>query len=276
MACLSGPDAGHKKLDIEFAKPEGVSLLLDLHLPKDVENAPLVVHIHGGGWVGGDRKNCSSTWLTQHGYAVASIEYRMSSESLFPAQIHDCKGAIRWLRAHAKEYSVDASTIVVIGTSAGGHLVAMLGTSGGVNSLEGLTGGNLSQSSHVQGVIDYYGPSDFVLRSKFQPTKTDDPNGSVHKLIGGPVADNMEKAAFASPVTYLTKEDPPMLIFHGDADKVVYLRQSEHLNKLAQKLDVPSKLVIKKGAGHGWKRDEEESQTILNFLKDIYKKKSSQ
>ena len=112
--------------------------------------------IHGGGWKGGARSNSKLNWVAGHGYAVASIEYRFSQEALFPAQILDCKGALRWLRAHQKEYGYDASRVVVAGTSAGGHLAALTGTSGDVEDLEGDTGGNADQSSRVQGVIDYY------------------------------------------------------------------------------------------------------------------------
>jgi len=143
------------KRDIVFAQPDGVDLLLNLHLPKGVEQAPLVMFIHGGSWRNGDRNNCKVAWLAEKGYAVASIEYRVSTEALFPAQIHDCKGALRWLRAHSSKYGYDASKVVVSGSSAGGHLAALMGTSGDVDELEGLTGGNLDQSSRVQGIIDY-------------------------------------------------------------------------------------------------------------------------
>ena len=255
---------------IEFARPDGVELLLDLRLPADVENPPLVMHIHGGGWQNGDRYRNRVAWLVGHGYAVASIEYRLSHEALFPAQIHDCKGALRWLRVNAGTYGYDASRVVVTGTSAGGHLAALMGSSGGVAALEGETGGNPDQSSRVQGVIDYYGPSDFVMRSRNQPSKTDEPDGGVYRLLGGPVRENLEMAKVASPVTYLDKTDPPFLIFHGDRDKVVFHDQSELLEERCRAAGVDVHLEIVEGAGHGWNRNAHEEKLVLDFLEKIF------
>ncbi|MEZ5386446.1 MAG: alpha/beta hydrolase [Prosthecobacter sp.] len=260
--------------DIMFAKPGGVELLLNLHMPKGVENPPLVMFIHGGGWTNGDRSRCRLDWVAEHGYAVASIEYRLSQEALFPAQIHDCKGALRWLRAHQGEYGYDSSKVVVAGTSAGGHLSALMGTSGGVAALEGETAGHPEQSSSVQGVIDYYGPSDFVKRSENQPSKTDDPKGSVFKLIGGPVKANLKAARAASPITYLSSDDPPFLILHGDKDKTVYLDQSELLLQRCKDLGIDAQLHIEKDAGHGFKEmSAQEKQLVLAFLEKMLPKK---
>lgn len=256
-----------RKNDILFAEPDGVKLLLDIHLPVGVEKPPLVLFIHGGGWMNGDRNRCKLAWVAKHGYAIASIEYRLSQEAKFPAQIHDCKGALRWLRAHEKEYGYDASRVVVAGTSAGGHLAALMGTSGDVAELEGETAGNADQSSRVQAVIDYYGPSDFVKRSENQPSKTDDPKGGVYQLIGGPVKQNLEKAKFASPATYIDSGDPPLLILHGENDKTVFLDQSEWLRDLYQKAGLDVHLHVVPGAGHGWKKpSEEEKKRVLAFL----------
>jgi len=256
-----------RRNDIRFAEPDGVKLLLDLHLPVGVEKPPLNLFIHGGGWMNGDRNRCKLAWVAKHGYAIASIEYRLSQEAKFPAQIHDCKGALRWLRAHDKEYGYDSSRVVVAGTSAGGHLAALMGTSGDVDELEGETAGNTDQSSRVQAAIDYYGPSDFVKRSENQPSKTDDPKGGVYQLIGGPVKQNLEKAKFASPATYIDSDDPPLLILHGENDKTVFLDQSEWLRDLYQKAGLDVHLHVVPGAGHGWKKpSEEEKKRILAFL----------
>lgn len=255
--------------DIRFADPGGVELLLNLHMPKGVKNPPLVMFIHGGSWMNGDRSRCRLDWVAQHGYAVASIEYRLSSEALFPAQIHDCKGALRWLRAHQAEYGYDASKVVVAGTSAGGHLAALMGTSGDVAELEGDTAGHGDQSSRVQGVIDYYGPSDFVKRSENQPSKTDDPEGGVYRLIGGPVKKNLEAARVASPVTHLSTDDPPFLILHGDADKTVFLDQSELLARLCKDMGIDVQFHIEPGGGHGFKQTNQEKRLVLAFLKKV-------
>ncbi|MEM9281265.1 MAG: alpha/beta hydrolase [Verrucomicrobiota bacterium] len=259
-----------RRNDIVFASPDGVDLLLDLYLPVGVENSPLVVHIHGGGWKNGDRSRCRLSWLPKHGFALASIEYRLSQEALFPAQIEDCKGALRWLRANSEKYGYDASKVVVSGTSAGGHLAGLMGTSGDVDDLEGTTGGNLDQSSQVQGAIPYYGAHDFVSRSQNQPSKTDEPNGGVYQLLGGPVQENLEAARLASPVTYITENDPPFLILHGENDPTVFLDQSEILHARLEEAGVSSQLIVEKGAKHGWPVNEAEKQAVLAFLKQVY------
>lgn len=255
-----------RKNDILFAQPDGVDLLLDIYLPKGAESPPLVMFIHGGGWQNGDRKRCRLGWLAAHGYAVASVEYRMSQEKVFPAQIEDCKGALRWLRANAEKYGYNAKKVVVAGTSAGGHLSQLMGTSGDVKELEGEVAGNLEESSRAQGVIAYYGASDFVKRSQNQPKKTDDPSGSAYRLIGGPVKNNLEKARSASPATYVSKDDPPLLMLHGAKDTTVFLDQSENLEKLYRDAGLDVYLHVEANAGHGWKLNAEEKKLVLDFL----------
>ncbi len=251
---------------IKFASPNGVDLLMDIQVPAEVKNPPLVMFVHGGGWRGGRRSGNRLKWVVEHGYAVASVEYRFSQEALFPAQIEDCKGALRWLRAHAEKYGYDASSVVVAGSSAGGHLAALMGTSGDVSELEGSTAGHLDQSSRVQGVIDYYGPSDFVKRSENQKSKTDEPEGGVYQLLGGPVQKNLESARVASPATYISKDDPPLLIFHGDKDKTVYLDQSEDFEKRYREEGLDVHLEVVAGAGHGWNVNAKEKALVLAFL----------
>ncbi|MAS96989.1 MAG: hypothetical protein CMO55_27675 [Verrucomicrobiales bacterium] len=260
-----------RKNDILFAQPDGVGLLMDIYLPKGLENPPLVMFIHGGGWQGGDRRRCRLGWLAAHGYAVASVEYRMSQERVFPAQIEDCKGALRWLRANAEKYGYDAEKVVVAGTSAGGHLSQLMGTSGDVKELEGDVAGNMEESSRVQGIIAYYGASDFVKRSQNQPKKTDDPSGSAYRLIGGPVKENLEKARFASPATYVSKDDPPLLMLHGAKDKTVFLDQSENLEKLYHDAGLDVYLHVEENAGHGWNLNVEEKRLVLEFLDRVLK-----
>ncbi len=260
-----------RKNDITFASPGGVDLLLDLYLPKGVENPPLIMFIHGGGWTKGDRKSCKLAWTAAYGYAIASVEYRLSQEAHFPAQIHDCKGALRWLRAHAEEYGYDGSTAIVAGTSAGGHLAALMGTSGDVAELEGETGGHLDQSSRVQAIIDYYGPTDFLKRSREHPAKTDEPSGSVYQLLGGPVKENLEAAGIASPITYVSKDDPPLLILHGANDKTVFLGQSEVFAEKYRAVGLEVKLQVEPDKGHGWKEPSEAEQaTVLAFLREQF------
>lgn len=173
------------KKDLEFANVDGHSLKLDLYLPAEVKDAPLVVWIHGGGWSGGSKNGCPISWLTDDGYAVASISYRLTDKAIFPAQIHDCKAAIRWLRANAEKFGYSTAKVGVSGSSAGGHLAALVGTSGDVKELEGTVGGNLDQSSRVDAVVDFYGATDFVLRSKTQPHRANKEGSVVYRLLGG-------------------------------------------------------------------------------------------
>jgi acetyl esterase/lipase len=220
---------------------------LDLYLPaKTPRPLPIVVWIHGGGWGGGSKETCPAIPLVTEGYAVASINYRFSRHAIFPAQIEDCKAAIRSLRANAKKYNLDANHIGAWGASAGGHLVALLGTSGDVKELEG-HGGNLNQSSRVQCVVDWFGPTDFTKMGGWQ----DKPDSPMARLVGGPVKDKKELAAKANPITYVSKDDAPFLIMHGDEDKGVIINQSELLDEALRKAGVESTLIRIAGAGHG-------------------------
>lgn len=260
--------------NLVYAKAGDHELKLDLYLPPNASRPPLVVWVHGGGWRAGSKDNMPGGFLLARGYAVASISYRLSNVAQFPAQIEDCKAAIRWLRAHATQYGYDASRIGVWGASAGGHLVALLGTSGGVKDLE-TQHGHMDQSSRVQAVVDYYGPTDFTQMSKF-PSKIDHdaPNSPEALLIGGPVQQNKDKAARANPITYVTKDDPPFLIVHGDQDPLVPLNQSELLEAALKKAGVPVQLVVIKGGGHGGPQfqDQERRDLITGFFDRHLKK----
>ncbi len=257
--------------NIEFAKPDGVALLLDLYMPVGVENPPLIMFMHGGGWKNGNRKNCKMSWASKYGYAIASVEYRLSQEAIFPAQIHDCKGALRWLRANAEKYGYNADKVVVAGTSAGGHLALLMGVSGGVKELEGTTGGNLDETSTVQGIIDYYGPTDFVYRSKSQPVKTEQEGGGVFHLLGGKASENLELAKAASPVTYVTKDDPPLVILHGEKDDTVFIKQSHIMKEHYEKNGLEVEMLTDPNARHGWRTPlDGEMEVVLSSLKNWY------
>jgi acetyl esterase/lipase len=211
-----------------------------LYVPEKTDRKPpLLVWIHGGGWTKGSKSQFNPMFvrLTAEGYAAASIDYRLDGVTSHPKQIHDCKGAIRWLRANAEKYGYDVARIGAGGGSAGGHLVLLLGLSSGIEELEGDVGGNTDQSSQVHAVVDLYGPSALGLfaeeSERFRNNKTP------------------ELLKSASPVTYLTKDDPPLLIFHGDKDQLVPLSQSEHIHKLYQEMGLESSLHVVEGAGHG-------------------------
>jgi len=255
--------------DIEYAVVNGISMKLDLYLPTDGQGRPpLVIFIHGGGWLYGSKEQCKVKWLPEYGYAVASINYRFSWQAIFPAQIHDCKGAVRWLRGQARVYGYKAKRIGVAGDSAGGHLAALLGTSGGKKKLEGDVAGYNNKSSRVQAVVDMYGPTDFIIWAKKVGDIFDTPLNPVYILLGGPVRENRPLARLASPARHISEGDPPVLILHGDMDLVVPVSQSRLLHRRYKKAALDSTLHIIKGAGHGGPefQDETRKELIIAFF----------
>ena len=261
--------------DIVFAKVDKQSLSLDIHMPEE-ENPPLVVWIHGGGWRAGSKNRPAIQSLTEEGYAVASISYRFTDAAIFPAQIHDCKAAIRWLRANATRFGYNADQIAVAGGSAGGHLALLLGVSGGVDELEGNVGGNLEHSSRVQAIVDYYGPSDFVLRGKTQPDRAYTEKSGSFALLGG-VKDgkpSVEVEKFASPATYVSADDPPLLVFHGSNDEVVLLDQSQRIVDLYKAAGLEADFKVVEKAGHGGRQffSGQHFRTLTEFLRLTVKK----
>ena len=256
--------------DIVFAEVDGQRLQLDIHMPTGESHPPLIVWIHGGGWRGGSKNRPPIQWLTKEGYAVASISYRFTDKAIFPAQIHDCKAAIRWLRANAKRYGYDSERIAVTGGSAGGHLALLLGVTDGVEELEGDVGGNLDHNSRVQAIVDYYGPSDFILRGKTQPDRAYTEKSGSFALLGGlrNGKPGVEMEAFASPASYVSPDDPPLLVFHGSADEVVLLDQSQRIVDLYNAAGLDARLHVLDKAGHGGRQffSGSQSTTLMDFL----------
>ncbi len=209
------------------------------------------------------------TWLTGHGYSVASISYRLTDKAPFPAQIHDCKAAVRWLRANAEEFGYSTDRIAVAGSSAGGHLAALMGTSGDVKNFEGTVGGNLDQSSRVDAVVDFYGATDFVLRSKTQPSRANKEGSVVYLLLGGGADKKVKLAKAASAAFHVTPDDPPFLIFHGDKDNKVLLDQSQRIVEVYKKARLPITLHVLEGSGHGGEEfyQGHRRKLIVEFLK---------
>ena len=259
--------------DLEFATvgSHSYSLKMDLYLPIKPEGSALVVWIHGGGWRKGSKEKCQINWLPKYGYSLASISYRLSNLDKFPAQLHDCKGAVRWLRADAKKFGYDPNKIVVAGTSAGGHLSALMATSYGVSGLEGKTGGNLAYSSKVLGAVDYYGATDLILRSKNQPSRTNLVGSVVYDLLGGGADEKPELAKLASSAHHISKDDAPMLVFHGTEDSTVFLDQSKALVQAYQKAGLSIQFIEVAGAGHGGKTffEGQNRLSLLHFLKQL-------
>ena len=271
--------------DLEYARVGEKSLLLDIYQVQGQEvPCPVIVWIHGGAWRGGDKHTCRAAYMAQRGYAVVSINYRLSSEATFPAQIHDCKAAIRWIRANAAKYNFDPEAIGVWGSSAGGHLVALLGTTADVKELEGDLG-NLEHSSRVQAVCDWFGPTDFLQMDKAVGGKGrmlhDAPDSPESKLVGGPIQENKEKVAVANPITYITEDRPlpPFRIMHGEQDFVVAMNQSELLHQALKNVGADVRFHIVKGGGHGFRGAEvniaELEKMVARFFDKHLKKKTA-
>jgi acetyl esterase/lipase len=241
------PDSVTAHRNLAYVENGHPRQVLDLYVPeKAAEPLPVIVWIHGGAWRAGDKASPPALRFAAQGYAVASINYRLSQHAVFPAQIEDCKAAIRWLRANAKNYRLNPDRVGVMGASAGGHLVALLGTSGDVKELEGDLG-HAEQSSRVQCVVDLFGPTDMTKMGGSH----DNPNSPEAQLLGGPVQQNQDQAARANPITYITADDPPFLILHGDKDAVVPYNQSELLLEAMKKTGLDATLIKVEGAGHG-------------------------
>ena len=232
---------------------------LDLFLPEKRATdkpLPLLAFIHGGGWRGGDKRSGAgrvAKFVQSGKFAAASIGYRLSGEAQWPAQIHDCKAAIRWLKAHAKQYGYDADRMAVWGTSAGGHLVAMLGVTGDEKSLEGELGKHSRENSRVACVVDFYGPTNFLTMNDFESTIDHDAANSPESLlIGGAIQKRKDKARAACPLQYVSASAAPMLLMHGDQDRLVPFDQSIQLAAALREHKVPVYLVKIQNGGHGF------------------------
>ncbi len=244
---------------------------LDLYLPAEGENRPLIVWIHGGAFRMGSKEGNENDQLPfdylRKGYALASLNYRLSQHAVFPAQIEDCKAAVRWLRARSAEFKLDPKRFAAWGPSAGGHLAAMLGTAGHVTEFE--VGAHLDVSSRVQCVVDYFGPTDFLQMDTQRL-----PDGMIHdtadspesELVGRPIQKYPEKVAKANPVTYVTADSPPFLIVHGDCDPLVPYGQSLLLVDALQKAGVDVTFYTVEGGGHGRFTDPKVPALTAAFL----------
>lgn len=238
--------------DLAYAGSKNPRQTLDLILATNQNPEkllPLVIWIHGGGWKNGDKKTGHSPnripEIVKTGrYAGAAIGYRLSGEAIWPAQIHDCKAAIRWLKASSKKFGYNANKIAIWGSSAGGHLASMLGTTGDKKEFEGKLGNHLNQSSQVQAVINYYGPS-ALLQMNDYPSKIDHnaPNSPESELMGFPIQKFKNKTRNASPLYHAAKNHVSFIHFHGTDDPLVPFHQSYLFHQALQKKGVKSTLI---------------------------------
>lgn len=260
--------------DLEYARtgePE-VSLKLDLYLPEGAESPPLVVYVHGGAWRGGSKEQMPLGGLLDHGFAIASVGYRLSPVAPFPAQAHDIKAAVRWLRRNAREFRYDEEHIAIAGTSAGGHLAALVGLSNGHEELEGRVGEPLEFSSEIAAVVSFYGPSNFLTILK-QST----PHGlgvripALQLLLRAQPEDVPELARLASPVFHVDRDDPPLLLIHGDQDPQVPINQSHELVGAYAAAGIEERVSLRviHGGEHGGERffDGATLREVAEFLR---------
>lgn len=235
--------------DVVYGKGGDTDLKLDLAMPADGAGPfPAILCIHGGGWRGGRRQDLEKTIaaFSARGYVAVTVSYRLAPQSKFPAQLEDCKAAVRWLRANAQTYHVNPERIGALGFSAGAHLACMLGVTKKADGLEG-SGGNPEQSSSVQAVVSFFGPTDFTTKSAVAEFE----NG-LEPVVGAPFNDRPDLFKRMSPVVYVTSGAPPFLFFHGTADPIVSLRHSRLLAQKLREVGGSAEVVELEGEKHGW------------------------
>lgn len=248
----SGAEERNVTKDIEFATIGSKSLALDIYTPSGKAKDGLIVWIHGGAWRSGSKDKVPILELVDQGWALASVNYRLSGEARFPAQMHDIKGAIRFLRANQKKYGLRADRVFIVGASAGGHLAALAGVTNGHSQLEGTVGGNKKISSDIQGIISLYGASNLTtILNQSTPHGLSVRVPALDAFIGGQPDDLVKETRLASPVFHVDKNDPPLLMIHGDQDPQMPINQSIELLGKYNELDLDVTFIPLHGAKHG-------------------------
>jgi acetyl esterase/lipase len=263
------------KYDIVYTKAGETELKLDLaHPPEGNGPFPAVIAIHGGAWRGGskDTNRVLLDNLAREGYVAISPQYRFCPQEPFPAQVYDVKAAVRWLKAHAEDYHVDPNRVGAIGFSAGAHLALMLGVTGPDDGLEGQCSPE-DPDTKIRAVVNFFGPTD--LRASDIPTVS---RGLVRDFLGGTPQEKPEAAAKASPLTFVSEGDAPVLTFHGTKDPLVPYSQATKLSDALTKAGVSGRVILLIGAGHGWQGDERNrsQRDMLEFLATHLKPRAAQ
>lgn len=272
LAVQRGDPAIAIERDLIYGKGAETELKLDLAMPKAGSGPfPAVVFLHGEGWRAGNRQQMNHfiEGMARLGYVAITVEYRLVPAARFPAQLEDCKAAVRWLRAHAATYRIRPDRIGVVGFSAGGHLASMLGVTRDGDGFEGLDG-NAGQSSRVQAVVSFFGPTDFSARNWPRDLETE----VIAPFLGGSFADRPDTYRKASPIHYARAGSPPFLLFHGTDDKLVPVDQSMRLAETLKQAGVPARMVALEGEGHGFTdaRNQEAMRQMLDFLDERLKR----
>lgn len=263
--------------DIEYAQVGDQRLRLDLYLPDtaDDRRPPLVVWIHGGAWRAGSKDQMPLGPLLNDGFAIASVGYRLTPVAPFPAQVHDIKAAIRFLRARATDYGYDADRLAIAGASAGGHLAALVGLSGAESGLEGEVGDHQDQSSAVRAIVDFYGPTNFMtILEQSTPHGLGVRIPALQLLLGDQPEDVPDRARRASPVSHVNGTSPPLLLIHGDQDPQVPINQSHELHGQYKHVGMSERVQFEviHGGAHGGKAfyDEARIGLVATFLQEAF------
>ncbi len=260
-----------KTADIPYAVVGGRTLALDIYRPNGVARPPLLVWIHGGRWLHGTKETINTLALVEEGFAIASVDFRQTGDAPFPAQIHDIKAAIRFLRANAETYGFDPERIGIHGRSSGGHLTALVGVTNGVEALEGDVGSHLDVSSDVQVVVSYFGASNLTTIMDQSTRFGASVRGpALERLFGGPLGSTMAIAKLASPVFHVDASDPPLLLLHGDQDPQMPINQAHELHGIYEAHGLPVQFEVVHGAKHGTPEffDAKRTALVAAFLKE--------
>lgn len=267
------PEGTRIDKDIVYETVNGRALPLDLYRPANAGDAPLplIIWVHGGGWKGGSKDRINRcVGMLEHGYAIASVEYRLSGEAIFPAAVEDCKAAVSFLRLNAKKFGLDPDRFGAWGSSAGGHLVSMIGVTGDDPTFD-THPVTQKASSKVQAVCNWFGPSDFLRMNDF-PGKIDHDaaDSPESRFIGAPIQDHPEQSQKANPINYVSASDPPILHMHGDDDLSVPFNQSELLHAALQEAGVDTELYRVKNGGHGFRNSVDSPESLFNRSADFF------
>lgn len=255
------PDSVLLVPDIAFGRGGDSVLLGDLFLPKSPatdDPLPVMLYIHGGGWRKADRtlRHRCAAYLAERGIAGFSIDYRLSTEASYPAQLHDCKAAVRWLRANAKRLNIDPNRVGVCGGSAGGHLAALTATTGDIPELEG-DGGHRGLSTKIQAGVLFYGVYDMEAASKAKM------KGLVRLFLGGSIKELPEVYKEASPIQHVNADTPPCLVLYGDKDTHVIIEGSDRFVESLQNAGVETQLVVERGRAHAYDLAEPDLTKVM-------------
>lgn len=253
LAAWAGPaSSAPSQADIPYAmSAAGTPLKLDLYLPP-AAGAPLLVWLHGGAWENGNKSAMPLAPFVERGFAVASVDFSPASKARFPGQVHEIKAAIRFLRAEATRYGYDASRIAILGASSGAHLADVVGTSNGNAELEGTLGDHRDQSSDVHAIVSYFAATNLTtILAQSTPFGLNIREPALQRLLGAPPKEAEALAKLASPVFQVDRNDPPLLLLHGDQDPQMPINQSHELEGAYERQGLQVDFIVVHGAAHG-------------------------